>query len=56
MGVLTRRFIREHPSHLDVLQLAIWVLVKAADPDIADALTVQSMILIEFCQVELYGL
>jgi hypothetical protein len=34
--------------------LAFRVLVKAADPEIADALTVQIMILIEFCQVELY--
>ncbi len=39
-----------------MLQLAIWVLVKAADPDIGDALTVQSTILTEFCQVELYEL
>ena len=44
----------EDPSHLDLLQLTFLVLVKAADPKIFDALPVLLMILIEFCQVELY--
>jgi len=55
LSVLARCRVGEHASDLDVLQLAFRVLVEAADPDVADALTVQGPSFTEFCQVELYG-
>jgi len=41
LGVLARRLVGEHPADFDMLQLPFRVLVEAADPDIADALTLQ---------------
>lgn len=41
LGVLARRFIGEYLVHPNLFELAFRVLVEAADPDIADTLTVQ---------------
>ena len=38
-GVFARRLVGEYPADFDMLQLPFRVLVEAADPDIADALT-----------------
>ena len=40
---------------LDVLKLAFRVLVEAAHPDVADALTVQGVLLNPICQEEIYN-
>ena len=37
-GVLTRGIVLEDPVQLDALELALDVLVKAADPDVSDSL------------------
>ena len=37
LGVLARCLVGEHLAHLGLFQLAFRVLVKAADPDVADA-------------------
>jgi hypothetical protein len=42
VSVLARRFVREYPGHLDVFQLPFRVLIETANPDIPDALTVQT--------------
>jgi len=44
MGVLPGRLVNEMPVHLDVIELAFRVLVKTADPDIANTLTVQDVL------------
>jgi hypothetical protein len=41
LGVFARCLVGEHPADFDLLQLPFRVLVEAADPDIADALTLQ---------------
>ena len=38
---IARCLVGEHPADFDLLQLPFRVLVEAADPDIADALTLQ---------------
>lgn len=43
---LGRRFIGEDLVHPNLFKLALRVLVKAADPDIADPLTVQRCLLL----------
>ena len=45
LGVLARRLIGEYLVYLGVFQLACRVLVEAADPDVADALTGQGVLL-----------
>lgn len=37
-GVLARGFVREDPVQLNIFELALSVLVQAADPDVSDAL------------------
>lgn len=40
------RLVGEYLVHLNLLfKLAFWILVEAADPDIADTLTVQGCLL-----------
>ena len=48
LRVLTRSLVGKEPIDLDMLDLAFRVLVEAAHPDIADALTVHPV-----CQEEL---
>ena len=50
LRVLTRSLVGKEPIDLDMLKLAFRVLVEAAHPDIADALTVHPV-----CQEELYN-
>jgi hypothetical protein len=45
LGVLARRFVGEYLVHLNLFKLAFRVLVEAADPDIADSLTIQECLL-----------
>jgi hypothetical protein len=54
LGVLARRLVGEHLVHRNLLQLPFRVLVEAADADVADALTVQGILLREMCQEEIY--
>ncbi|MNP01331.1 hypothetical protein D3C76_931420 [compost metagenome] len=42
LGVLARRLVDEHLAHLCLFQLPFRVLVKAADPDIADTMSLQN--------------
>ncbi len=44
MGVLPGRLVNDMPVHLDVIELAFRVLLKTADPDIANTLTVQDVL------------
>jgi hypothetical protein len=39
---------------MDLFKLPFWVLVEAADADVADALTVQGALLRVMCQEEIY--
>ncbi|MND98454.1 hypothetical protein D3C80_908050 [compost metagenome] len=41
LGVLARRLVGEHLAHLCLFQLPFRVLIKAADPDIADTMSLQ---------------
>ncbi len=41
LGVLAGCLVGEHPRYLNSIQLPFRVLVKGADPDVADALTLQ---------------
>jgi hypothetical protein len=45
LGVLSRRFVGEYLVHPNLFELAFLVRVEAADPDIADTLTVQGCLL-----------
>ena len=45
----------KEPIDLDMLELAFRVLVEAAHPDVADALTVQGVLLNPICQEEIYN-
>lgn len=71
LGVLARCLVGEHLAHLGLFQLAFRVLVKAADPDVADAVPLHDVSLVEgglsalsvplclkahFCQAEIYNL
>jgi len=71
LGVLARCLVGEHLAHLGLFQLAFRVLVKAADPDVADAVPLHDVSLVEgglsalsvplclkahFCQAEIYDL
>lgn len=66
-----RCLVGEHLAHLGLFQLAFRVLVKAADPDVADAVPLHDVSLVEgglsalsvplclkahFCQAEIYNL
>jgi hypothetical protein len=46
--------VGEHFVDLDMLKLSFWILIEAADPDVADALTVQDVLLTKICQEEIY--
>ena len=54
--IFARCFVGEHLVLLNLLQLTLRVLIEATDSDIADALTFQSSLPSEFCQVEIYDL
>ncbi len=69
--LLARCLVGEHLAHLGLFQLAFRVLVKAADPDVADAVPLHDVSLVEgglsalsvplclkahFCQAEIYNL
>lgn len=41
LGILAQGFVGEQFVHLGLFQLALWVLVVAADPDITDMLSLQ---------------
>ncbi len=71
LGVLARCLVGEHLARLGLFQLAFRVLVKAADPDVADAVPLHDVSLVEgglsalsvplclkahFCQAEIYNL
>lgn len=71
LGVLARGLVGEHLAHLCLFQLAFRVLVEAADPDVADAVPLHDVSLVEgglsalsvplrlkarFCQAEIYDL
>ena len=45
---------REQSVHRNLLKLAFRVLVEAANADVADALTVQGVLLRAMCQEEIY--
>ena len=53
-GVLARGLVGEETVHPDLLELALGVLVEAADADVADALTVHGGIAGSICQEGLY--
>ena len=55
LRVLTRSLVGKEPIDLDMLELAFRVLVEAAHPDVADALTVQGVLLNPICQEEIYN-
>ena len=46
---------REQSVHRNLLKLAFRVLVEAANADVADALTVQSVLPRVMCQEEIYN-
>ena len=54
LRVLARCFVGEHFVGLDMLKLSFWILIEAADPYVADALTVQDVLLTEVCQEDIY--
>ncbi len=71
LGVLAGCLVGEHLAHLGLFQLAFRVLVEAADPDVADAVPLHDVSLVEgglsalsvplrlkprFCQAEIYNL
>ena len=53
LRVLARRLVGEEPIDGNLIELAISILVEAADPDVADALTVQMWLPQAKCQSEL---
>ena len=55
LRVLTRSLVGKEPIDLDMLELAFRVLVEAAHPDVADALTVQGVLLNPICQEAIYN-
>ena len=55
LRVLTRSLVGKVPIDRDLLELAFRVLVEAAHPDVADALTVQGVLLNPVCQEELFN-
>ncbi len=44
LGVLARGLVGEHLAHLGLFQLAFRVLVEAANPDIADTVSLQKAV------------
>ena len=55
LRVLPGHRVGKEPIDLDLLELAVRVLVEAAHPDIADAVTVYGWLLPLVCQDELYN-
>ena len=55
LPVLARSFVGKEPIDRDMLELAFRVLVEAAHPDVADAVTLQGVLLNPICQEELYN-
>jgi len=53
--VLARSLVGKEPISLDMLELAFRVLVETAYPDVADALTVQGVLLNPICQEKIYN-
>lgn len=51
LGVLARCFVGEQPVHRNMLKLTFRALVETADADVANALTVQGVLLKVMCQV-----
>jgi len=51
--VLAGDMVGEGPVDLDALELPISILLQGADPDVADALTVDARLLTSKCQVEI---
>jgi hypothetical protein len=56
LRIFARCLVGEYLVHLNLFQLTLRVLIEAADPDVADALTFQSSLPSEFCQVEIHDL
>ena len=54
LRVLTQSLVDQEPPDLDILELAFRVLAKAVHRDLADALTVQGVLLNPICQEEPY--
>jgi hypothetical protein len=54
LDVFTRCLVGEHLVHRDLFQLPLGVLVEAAHPHVADALTLHRFLLGTTCQEEIY--